>query len=769
MGVCFAFMLVLGASFAHAQVDGDVVTDPGLDGGQVEVATSTDGTGGLSGVGGTITTGDATASTSVDNQLNHNQTNPDSPGETNSSAIAASTTNDGTLTSQSTTTASSGENTAEGDMGIATIVTGTAEATANVINVVNTNIFNSTGLIIFLNQLFGGGLDLRDFDLSYFFDGGAGASPDTDASGERQCTLLSCLNSSSMVVEDTNAATVTNEVVVRAATGDNEATSVGPSPAADAFIRTGDAYAAANVINLVNTNIINSSYLFLSFNNFGDLHEDIILPNQEFFTRLLASGGSAPELNSSSYDVDTTNTVDVIGTTTVQATTGDNLASSTGEGSGVVVTGDAYSAATAYTDANSTYFGGTSVFFLFRIAGAWAGEVVGLPDGLSWTREFETYPTGQGVSTSTLLLITTADTSSVPPQSPRANCDDDAGPVNNCYNSSSFAASSTNTALVENLVDVSASTGGNQALTASGTAEIITGKAYAAANIVNLINTNIVGRNWMMAMFNVFGDFDGDISFGDKPNLGEIIDEFDDVVVSTGGGGGGGGGSVKLTSKNKNKVAQSVAGNPDITVTKYASVSTTSVPTTVDYTVVVQKGKKGGNAHGAVLTDSMVGPSGDTVMSRSWDLDVLAPGDYIAVSYSVQFAATSTPGAYVNTARVDATQNNTSVTSEAVSHTVQVVGGAVLGAQAQCVAIPPTLRYGMSGAMVGVLQRFLNTQGHTLPPTGYFGPMTHAAVMAFQRAHAADVLAPIGLAAPTGFVGPMTVQKITALSCAATQ
>src|SRR3989344_1783137 len=37
--------------------------------------------------GGTIITGDATASTTVDNELNESSVNPDSPGETNSSSI----------------------------------------------------------------------------------------------------------------------------------------------------------------------------------------------------------------------------------------------------------------------------------------------------------------------------------------------------------------------------------------------------------------------------------------------------------------------------------------------------------------------------------------------------------------------------------------------------------------------------------------------------------------------------------------------------------
>src|SRR3989344_7068050 len=179
---------------------------------QTEVATSTEGTGGQSSdTGGTIITNDATASTSVENLLNRTEVNADQPGEEmNSSTLTASSTNSGVLGSAATSTAMAGENAAVGGEGTNLIVTGNAVSTANVINEVNTNIFNSDGLILFLNQLFGHGIDLSTYDLSYFFVGQPGASP-TEVAGTTtpQCTLLTCLNSSSLNVLNTNTATVT--------------------------------------------------------------------------------------------------------------------------------------------------------------------------------------------------------------------------------------------------------------------------------------------------------------------------------------------------------------------------------------------------------------------------------------------------------------------------------------------------------------------------------------------------------------------------------
>lgn len=486
--------------------------------GQIATSTAEDGTGGQSSdIGGTVITGDATATTTVQNELNTNITNPpDDPGEeSNSSQISSENENVGELASQATSTADTGVNTAQGGDGTSTIVTGNAVSTANVINLVNTNIFNSVGLILFLNQLFGGGLDLRDFNLSYFFDGQAGASPTTnEETGEPQCTLLTCMNSSDLNVVNTNTATVTNSVIVRAATGANTATS---SADGDAIIDTGDAYAAANVLNLVNTNIVNSSYLLVSFNNFGDLDGDVTLPSAVFFDDLFAAGGGAPEMNSSTYTVQATSSVNYDGDTNVDATTGNNTASTTGQGSGIVSTGDAYSAANTFEDANHTYFGGTSVFLLFRVSGTWTGAVTGLPEGMQVHRDYELYEdTSNGepiTSTSTLVMITDAFDEAVVAASD-ANCDDDLGPQSNCFNSSNFVASSTNLAHVENDVDVQASTGDNLTETVDGTGEIGTGDAYAVANVVNLINTNIVGRNWIFALFNVFGDWNGNIAFG---------------------------------------------------------------------------------------------------------------------------------------------------------------------------------------------------------------------------------------------------------------
>lgn len=64
------------------------------------------------------------------------------------------------------------------------------------------------------------------------------------------------------------------------------------------------------------------------------------------------------------------------------------------------------------------------------------------------------------------------------------------------------------------------------------------------------------------------------------------------------------------------------------------------------------------------------------------------------------------------------------------------------------------------------LQEFLNKhEGATLPVTGFYGPMTVAAVQAFQERYASEVLAPWGISLPTGIVYRTTLYKINMIEC----
>ena len=77
-------------------------------------------------------------------------------------------------------------------------------------------------------------------------------------------------------------------------------------------------------------------------------------------------------------------------------------------------------------------------------------------------------------------------------------------------------------------------------------------------------------------------------------------------------------------------------------------------------------------------------------------------------------------------------------------------------------AFTRNLQLGSTGEDVRALQQYLNTHGFVIAATGagssrsettYFGPATQAALIAFQEAHAADILTPSGLTQGTGYFG----------------
>ena len=78
-----------------------------------------------------------------------------------------------------------------------------------------------------------------------------------------------------------------------------------------------------------------------------------------------------------------------------------------------------------------------------------------------------------------------------------------------------------------------------------------------------------------------------------------------------------------------------------------------------------------------------------------------------------------------------------------------------------------TLKYGQTSEDVRYLQIFLKSQGKEIYPegivSGWFGPLTKAAVIRFQEKYAEDVLASWGLTEGTGIVGKTTRAKINEL------
>lgn len=80
-----------------------------------------------------------------------------------------------------------------------------------------------------------------------------------------------------------------------------------------------------------------------------------------------------------------------------------------------------------------------------------------------------------------------------------------------------------------------------------------------------------------------------------------------------------------------------------------------------------------------------------------------------------------------------------------------------------CNKFSQNLYFGMKSLQVKCLQFFLKNQKEIYPEgliTGYFGPLTQAAVIRFQKKYYSEILTPLKLKEGTGFVGPATRFKI---------
>lgn len=340
-----------------------------------------------------------------------------------------------------------------------TIVSGQSIALANVLNLVNSNFINSEGVVLFSNffETVFGAIDFRQ----YF----AGAS---EAYG---CSLVSC-QGNNVAVNINNNASIDNEIVISANSGENLV-----DTAQNGVIQTGNAYAGLNLVNVANTNLVDSSYLLVTLNAFQDVNGDIVFPSLSQFFSSLAQGASSPSAIAIENQANVENTV------SVEANAGDNTIEDAN--SSTIETGDAYGTSNVFNQLNSSLIGGQSVSVIFRVHGSWAGEIFGAPENLVWTAGDD----------GSIYLFNAAQRSG----------------------NGQLEMNGSSTASIRNNVSVVALTGEN-AITNAETAVIQTGNAYAGANIINVANANVIGRNWILAVINIFGDFNGNIAFG-RPDL----------------------------------------------------------------------------------------------------------------------------------------------------------------------------------------------------------------------------------------------------------
>lgn len=432
----------------------------------------------------TIDTGEATAQAELKNDVNSGDiksyVEPSAiGGDFDNYYFNATGTNEANVTNTGSVLALTGNNEALTTGGPAEISTGDAYAALNIANVVNSTVVNSDGFLYLGNRMLepAQSLDLTDF---FFPD------PDGELARANDCDLISCMSEDIYYnFSQTNTATVTNNAVIEAVTGENYIDTV----SSFSNIYSGNAFGGANVVNVVNTNIVDSNYRFLTLNAMGNLDGDILLPTQEMFNAFYGRPNGMTQLEDAEdahLVIDNINKALIDNNLDANAETGLNTANASVEPA--IATGDASAKSNILDKVNQNIFGGDVMYLLIRVHGAWNGEVRGLPDGLAWTY------TPEGV------LIYNEGAEIV--ESPYLPYDVDT------YNAE---VTDYNEVEINNNITIDSITGDNGA--DGGISTIVTGNAVASANVMNIANTNVIGANWTFAVINIFGNFAGDIAF----------------------------------------------------------------------------------------------------------------------------------------------------------------------------------------------------------------------------------------------------------------
>jgi|GEM_PF-2914459 len=522
------------------------------------------------------------------------------------------------------------------------------------------------------------------------------------------CSLISCDGIDGVVLEvyDENVAEVENVAISRSQSGTNDC----ESSDGTCVISTGDTDAMSGIVNVGNLTMVDSRYLLLFMANQGDLDGDILLPDGAFFDTL--STGARIGARS---DITASSTAEIIDVASSTAETGANTAIGTDEST--IDTGDAHATA---KDVNFVNHLGAPICFIVSVGGEWRGDIVQLPN------RFHHEPAAFG------HVICGAGGA-------------ERDPVTGLELEVVNYAKILNTAIAE------AVSGNNEA--EGLIARIKTGDANAFAQILNLVNITMIGQDWIFADFAISGDWDGDLVFGVKPGEDDVLGELIEQHVL---GGDGGGSSVYWNHSE-----------PEMTITKTASVEQAMSPASVEYTIVVTN--NGGDANDVAVIDTMKGPDGSVIGKQMWKLDDVKQNEEVKITYTIEFEGDVAAGYYTNDAVLTGRRSSGSSFGKFTASDVVEVGVSEVAAKSCTPLLTEYIRpWRMNDKdQVRSLQSFLNAyEGEDLQVSGIYSPATQAAVKRFQSKHAADVLAPWGISQPTANVYYTTQKKVNSMVCA---
>lgn len=450
-------------------------------------------------------------------------TSSDSDGNQESPGTTQSTEQDGQPEGTSNTENSevAGES-ADGNVGDSLINTGDATTSVSGETNINENIAGNSG-------------------------GGSGSvSVVNDDNGSGSDNDASVTIASNDGTTQDNSATVNNNMEGESDTGNNSASrNVGNSE-----IETGDANTSGTLVNSVNTNA--DGVVVAEFDIVDDHVGDIILDAGSSCTSgclgdsaVIENTGNGSE-SDNNIDVnlesnDATfqeNDATVENNMTLNADTGDNIASRNTGGDSTIATGDANVAASIVNMVNNNIAGGV-VYMVVNIFGDLIGDII-LPDNFAADccgTDVTAANTGNGDGSTNNILVQGDDNDEI---------------------------SQFNTANIENNLIITAESGDNDtSRNTNGSSSIETGDTNVLAQVLNIANLNLVGGDYWLVIVNEAGQWvgkilgaGGDGNYAGSEILEFIVGENGAITVKNSGNGEGSTNTINIESQDNDTITQ---------------------------------------------------------------------------------------------------------------------------------------------------------------------------------------------------------------------
>lgn len=404
-------------------------------------------------------------------------------------------TNNADVNNSSETAGNSGENVIVSEEGVkdSAIDTGTVNVFANVLNIVNTTQYNSE--IVQITEDFNN--LSTDLLMNHPETSPAQLSADIVAG---LCSDIVCQSLTTFKLTNKNNADLTNDVNVNANSGNNSIQNAGQN----AEIKTGNVNALINILNIVNTNLINSRWTIATFNVFGDWEGDLVLPSELYFSDYRSLGANAnldlTQVQKVVVIINNDNNIEIANNANTTANSGENVVSADETLlSSEIQTGDSVSGTNVKNYLNTTIINSDWFLNIVNTLGQWTGNIYSLPGQV----DFEQTNLGM-----TFFSTTSTDNSL------NAHFADSMAQISS-DNTVVVEIENSNNAKITNNADNTADSGNNE-ITGENIngGRIITGYTRALTNIFNFANTNLINSNLSIGLTNIFGNWNGNIVFG---------------------------------------------------------------------------------------------------------------------------------------------------------------------------------------------------------------------------------------------------------------